>query len=149
MRAVEQVEGGGQVLRAQPGDAQLRGHAAEEEPQRVVHDAAGDALVERLLDVARAQLALHEPQRRAGLERLELGDGVRRLGGEAPEHLAVAQARRALPGRQRALDALPGAPAVGAARARAPAALSLARERGDGLQALALVVAVERVCGRA
>ena len=60
------------------------------------------------------------------------------------EHLRVAQAGRAPPGRQRALDARDGAPAV-RARARQGRRRVAARERRDGLQALALVVAVERV----
>ena len=127
------------MLGAQPGDAQLRGHAAEEEPQRVVHDAAGDALVERLLDVARVQLALHEPERRAGLERLELGDGVRllrRRGAPAPDGRAGASARcqaasaRSMRGTARPPCAPARASAAGASL-RASAAIACSRSRSS------------------
>ena len=131
------------MLGAQPDERSPGGHAAEEEAQRVVHHAAGDALVERLLDVARCNCRStnHSDEH---LERLELGDGVRHLAGEARQRLTVAQARPTLIGGDFALDAGAGAPAMRSCARECGRRSPVAQGR-DRLQPLALVVTVERM----
>ncbi len=139
--AVEQLERCRQMLRTQPRDAQLRADAAEEQPQRVVHDRCPPTRASSGCSMSRGlQLPLDEPQRGAGLERLQLGHRVRLLARQPREHLTVPQPRGPLPGRQRALDPRPGAPAV-RRRERQCRRRVAARERGECLQPLAFVVA--------
>src|SRR5439155_9336887 len=94
----EELERLVEVVRPELLDAEAFRDASEELVQRAVRDLAAEARVDNLVDRARADQAVDEPDRRAVGERLQLGDAEVRLRAQFLEHERVRQAGRAFEG---------------------------------------------------
>src|SRR5881227_2170819 len=116
-------------------DAEPLRDTGEELVQGTMSDLAAEARVDDLVDRARPDQPVDEPDRRAVGEGLQLGDAEARLRPELLEDERVSQAGRSLEGPQRTVE--PPLPAV-RLRQRAARALVESRQRSDCAQSFAL-----------